>query len=277
MRHNRTTCFIGGAGHSGSTLLGLALGAHPSIFYGGEAKKSTLFGNEKKPLRKRMCKVCGPGCPVWTDLGVSDTLDLYEALSVRTGRPVVVDSTKALGWIEEQSALVRGRGARTVLVVLGRDGRAVVGSGLRKYPETSAAEHAQRWMEQMEGTEALAARWPGPVERVRYEEFVTAPEATLRRLCTALEVAFDPCMLAPFESEQHPLGGNAGTQSLLGKAQTRDGGSLPISGSKKSYYEAHPKTFVLDLRWKRELSADALAEFERVAGAYNTRHAWEAP
>lgn len=276
MRHNRTACFIGGAGHSGSTLLGLSLGAHPSVFYGGEAKKSTLFGNEKKPLRKRMCKVCGPGCPVWTDLGVSEALDLYEALSIRTQRPVVVDSTKALGWIEEQSALVRGRGARTVLIVLGRDGRAVVGSGLRKYPETSAAEHAQRWLEQMEGTEALAARWPGPIERVRYEEFVTQPEATLRRLCAALEVDFDARMLSPFESEQHPLGGNAGTQSLLDKTQTRQG-SLPISGSKKSYYEAHPKTFVLDLRWKRELSPEALADFDRVAGAYNTRYAWEAP
>lgn len=279
MRANRTSCFIGGAGHSGSTLLGLSLGAHPEVFYGGEAKKSTLFGNEKKPLRKRMCKVCGPGCRVWTDLTVNDEVDLYEALSVRTGRPVVVDSTKALEWIEAQGALVRSRGAATVLIVLGRDGRAVLGSGLRKYPETSAAEHAAKWLEQMTGTEALASRWVGPVLRVRYEAFVTEPEATLQGLAEALGVDFDAAMLAPFDSEQHPLGGNAGTQSLLtgptGTAQTAVGGSVPISGSKKDYYEAHPKTFVLDQRWRREVPAEALAEFERVVDGYNAAYAWE--
>jgi hypothetical protein len=274
-RSNTTAVFIGGAGHSGSTLLGLALGSHPQVFYGGEARKSIFFGNEKKPLRKRMCKVCGPECKVWNHLVVNDEIDLYEALSVRTGRPVTVDSTKSLEWLKQQSDLAHARGAKTILLFLSRDGRAVVSSGLRKYPEETATQHAQKWMSQMEGTAAFAAQFPGVVERVRYEALVTAPEATLRRLCDVIGIAFDPAMLDPFSSEQHPLGGNAGTQSLLQKAQTKpEGGSMPISGSKKDYYAAHPKSFVLDLRWKRELPAEALAEFEAVAGALNAQYAW---
>ncbi len=275
MRSNQTVCFIGGAGHSGSTLLGLALGSHPSVFYGGEARKSIFFGNEKKPMRKRMCKVCGPECKVWNHLVVDAETDLYEALSRRTGRPVVVDSTKSIEWLTEQSALVASRGAKTVLLFLGRDGRAVVSSGLRKYPEQTATEHTEKWISQMTGTEAFAATFPGTVVRVRYEELVTRPEAILRHLADVLGVPFDAAMLEPFESEQHPLGGNAGTQSLLQKTQTKVDGPIAISGSKKEYYAGHPRSFVLDLRWKRELPAAALAEFEAVASEMNRAYAWD--
>jgi hypothetical protein len=277
LRHNRTVCLIAGAGHSGSTLLGMALGAHPDVFYAGEARKSTFLGNEKKPLRKRMCKVCGPDCRVWKDLEVGGDVDLYEALSRRTRRSVVVDSTKSLDWLEAQTATCAGRGVRLVLVFLGRDGRAVLSSRLRKYPETSAREHAAKWVAQMEGTADFAARFPGEVVPVRYEVLATRPEATLRRLAEALAIPFDAAMLDPFSSEQHPLGGNAGTQSLLARTQTKADGALPISGSKKDYYQKHPKDFVLDLRWRRELSAETLAEFEAIAGALNRDYAWDEP
>ena len=51
-RKNRVVVFVAGAGHSGSTLLGLALGAHPEIFYAGEANKSQLLSDANAPLRK---------------------------------------------------------------------------------------------------------------------------------------------------------------------------------------------------------------------------------
>lgn len=275
MRSNTTAVFIGGAGHSGSTLLGLALGAHPHVFYAGEARKSTFFGNPKKPLRKRVCKVCGPDCAVWKDLALDAETDLYEWLSRKTGRPVVVDSTKSIEWIDEQSALASSRGAKIVLVFLSRDGRAVLGSGLRKYPDITAVEHAEKWRSQMEATATLAARFPGVVTHVRYEALATAPEQTLRSLADVIGLEFDPVMLEPFSTEQHPLGGNAGTQSLLANAQTKPSGALPISGSKKDYYGSHPKSFVLDLRWKREVPPAALEAFEATAGELNRTFAWD--
>lgn len=277
MRHNPTVCFIAGAGHSGSTLLGLALGAHPRIFYAGEARKSIFLGDENKPLRKRMCKVCGLDCPIWSGLKLDGEVDLYEALSRRSGRPVVVDSTKSIPWLETQTAMLDARKVSLVLVLLGRDGRAVLASGLRKYPDISAAEHARKWRAQMEATERFAQTFPGVVLRERYELFVTDPEASLRRLVEPLGVAFDSAMLDPFVAEHHPLGGNAGTQSLLTRAQTQPGGSLPISGAKRAYYGGHPRAFVLDERWRTELSAEALAAFEAEAGETNRAYAWERP
>ena len=45
---NAAVCFVGGAGHSGSTLLGLVLGAHPSVFYAGEANKSRFLATKER-------------------------------------------------------------------------------------------------------------------------------------------------------------------------------------------------------------------------------------
>lgn len=276
-RANEKVCFVSGAGHSGSTLLGIALGAHPRVFYAGEARKSLFLGDLRKPLRKRVCKVCGPQCPVWNHLARAEGEDLYEALSRRTGRPIVVDSTKLPTWLEEQTATLGARRVAMHMIYLQRDGRAVLASQLRKYPEEAAREHAERWAQRIRDTDALAARFPGPVTHVRYEELATRPEPTLRALADAIGLAWDPAMLDPWHTEQHPLGGNAGTQSLIEGARTQVGGELGIAGEKRAYYENHPRGFVLDQRWRRELDALSLAVFDEVAGEINARFAWDVP
>jgi hypothetical protein len=295
MRKNTQVCFIGGAGHSGSTLLGLVLGAHPQVFYAGEANKSRGLGDASVKLRKRTCKVCGESCRVWSAISagvpgkpgrhncVGSALrttpveisasepDLYEALSLRTGRSVIADSTKSIAWIDEQNGKLAARGVALHLFFLGRDGRAVVASGLRKHPETSASEHARAWVEQIAATEALVSRFPGGVTRVRYERLASQPDEVIAGVAKALGLDVVAAMREPWTAEQHPLGGNAGTQSLL---ETRRD-DLAIGGAKKDYYASHPRGFVLDLRWKKELSSDALAAFDDIAGETNRPYAWE--
>lgn len=271
-RANTKVCFVGGAGHSGSTLLGLVLGAHPEVFYAGEANKSRFLGDAGTKLRKRTCKVCGESCRVWSGLEARIAeIDLYEALAERTNRPVIADSTKSIDWIDEQVAMLSARGVLLHLFFLGRDGRAVIASGLRKHPETSAREHAAAWVAQIEATEALAARFPGTVTRVRYETLATRPEQTIALVTDALGLTPSEAMRRPFDAEQHPLGGNAGTQSLL--ETTRD--DLAIGGAKRDYYAAHPRGFVLDLRWKTELTREARDAFDEIAGETNRAYAYD--
>lgn len=274
MRACREVVFVGGAGHSGSTLLGLMLGASPRVFYAGEARKSLFLGDESKPLKKRVCKLCGPGCPVWGDLVVPRGDDLYETLARRTGREVVVDSTKNVAWIERQLAALEGTGTERRMIFLARDGRAVVASRIRKYPEVGARAHAEAWRDQIRASEALAARFPGEVMRARYEELATRPEATVREVARFVGIELEPAMLAPWTTAQHPLGGNAGTQSLMGARQGAPAEG-DLAGAKRAYYEAHPRSIVLDLRWKRETSAEDLAAFDEVAGEANAPYAWE--
>ncbi|MGH8899326.1 MAG: sulfotransferase family protein [Egibacteraceae bacterium] len=275
-RVNAGVVFIGGAWHSGSTLLGLMLGANPSIFFAGETKKSRFLDDPSMPLKMRVCMLCGPGCTVWGDLRGASDPDLYETLSRRTKRAIVVDSSKKGFWIERQVAALRDV-VPLHLIVLVRDGRAVVNSRLRKHPETSARDQAAAWVARMCATEALASRWPGPVCRVRYEELASRPEPTMRALAGFLGVTFDPAMLQPWSGDQHPLGGNDGTLFLFlrERASSEGAGVVQLNGKTRDWYAAHPRGIVLDLRWKHELSADALAAFEAVAGETNRAYAWE--
>ncbi|MFF7726892.1 sulfotransferase [Streptomyces sp. NPDC008001] len=292
-RANRTVVFITGAGHSGTTLLGLLLGAHPSVFHAGEAWNSTRLGAVRDDGRAVECTCCGAGCPVWgglrpgeDGLGLPGSPDLYETLSVRSGRPVVVDSSKAVPWIEARSAAVRGV-VPAHLLLLGRDGRAVVNSQLRKYPHVPAREHAARWAAQIRAAEELAGRWPGPVSRLHYEDLAMMTEDVLQQQARSLGLAFEPAMLDPWESEQHPLGGNRGTHSLLARSRGARGSrascascasgaaeeEFPGGAGRRAYYARHPPAVVLDLRWHQEMPADALAVFDEVAGEVNIPYA----
>jgi Sulfotransferase family len=277
-RVNTGVVFMGAAWYSGSTLLGVMLGAHPLIFYAGEAKNSWYFDHPLAPLKKRVCRLCGSNCPVWGDLRVEEGEDLYEVLSRRTKRPIVFDSSKGITWIRHQMKHLRGA-VPLRLIVLTRDGRAVVNSRLRKRPEISARQHATAWTEQMRGIEDLASNWPGSVHRLRYEELTSRPERTVRALADFLGVAFDPGMLDPWNSDQHPLGGNAGPLLLLLREHARSAVAGVISPDQKTrdWYDAHPRGILLDLRWKRELGTDELAVFEEVAGERNRAYAWEGP
>jgi len=271
--------FTGAAWYSGSTLLGMMLGAHPAIFYAGEANKTRTLNDPSAPLKRRVCRACGPGCPIWDRLRLADREDLYEALSRRSGRPIVFDSTKEIHWIE--SALDALGGAVAVrLVVLTRDGRAVVSSRRRKLADaTPVRELAAFWAQQMRGVEELAATFPGPVHRVRYEELTSRPEHALRALADFVGVAFDPRMCHPWSSEQHPLGGNDGPLLLLRRARAHAAvaGVITPDEPTRAWYAEHPIEVVSDLRWRRELSADDLAAFEAVAGEANRAYAWEQP
>ena len=118
--------WIAGAGHSGSTLLGLMLGSHSRAFYAGEAKKASFLHDETKPMRKRTCKLCGTACPVWGDFPQVPMSSLYETLAAKTRASLIVDSTKGLDWLHARIEEVAAGEGKGTLVFLSRDGRAVV-------------------------------------------------------------------------------------------------------------------------------------------------------
>jgi hypothetical protein len=275
-RANAQVVFIAAAWFSGSTLLGVMLGAHPSIFYAGEANKTRTLGDMTAPLKKRVCRICGPGCPVWQNLEVNGAQDLYEMLARRTGRPIVFDSTKEVTWIASQVAALRDV-VPVRLVVLTRDGRAVVNSRRRKLTGSSAHDLATFWAEQMHRVEELASQFPGPVHRTSYEELASRPEATMRAVASFVGIQFDPRMVDPWHTDQHPLGGNDGPLLLLRRERARGAlaGVITPDDQTREWYAAHPAAIVPDLRWRHELNADELAAFEQVAGQTNRAYVWD--
>ncbi len=272
MRSNQVTVFIGGAGHSGSTLLGFLLGSRDDAFYAGEASKTRFLGDVAKPARKRTCKLCGPACPIWSTFRPAAHPDLHEQLSRHVERPLIIDSAKGLDWLPRGLADVARGGGRAVLLFLTRDGRAVINSRVRKYPDRDPRAEIARWVRSIEGTAAVFEAHRGPKLRVRYEHLATAPEATLREICGVVGIDYRPSMLDFRAHTHHVLGGNNGTQFQVARAQ-----GLPVEGPpsrSRSYYAEHPPRIQLDLRWHDELEPGVLALFERSAGRINRALAW---
>jgi hypothetical protein len=271
-----TVAFVCGAGHSGSTLFGLMLGSHPRALYAGEAKKSLFLGDETKARKKRVCKVCGEGCVLWSRVPPADP-HVHETLAALSGRAVVVDSSKDVAWIEARAETAIRAGAGVRLFFLQRDGRAVVGSRLRKYPDKRPADHARDWIAQIAAARALASRFPGGAKVVRYEVLCTESAEVVGEAARHVGLELVPEMLEPWRVDHHPLGGNSGTEWLLARERLDAGAAPTVLGlgeKTRDYYAAHPRAIVLDERWRRELSADVVRAIEDVLGDTNREMAW---
>lgn len=270
------TVSICGAGHSGSTLLGMILGSHSSAFYVGEGAKARNLGDAARPLRKRVCKICGETCPVWSTFRWDRDAGLYEQIAAHVGRSLIVDSTKDETWIAQRTAEVAGAGGQSALLLLVRDGRAVVNSRLRKYPDRDPQEQIRDWVAKMTGSERLFAAHDGPKLRVRYEELARSTDRVVRDICDRLGIAFEPAMLDFAATPHHVLGGNSGTQFIAARSRFDDPGDAFVSLGDRTrhYYENHSGGIELDLRWRDELSAPHLALFEQIAGQANIPFKW---
>lgn len=277
-RNGLGAALVCGAGHSGSTLLGMVLGSHSSAFYMGEGGKVRFLDDPKKPMRKRVCKICGEACPVWSGFRWDQSRPLYPQVAAHVGCGLVVDTTKDEAWIMARSAELKDAGGQAHLIFLTRDGRAVVNSRIRKYPDRDAASQIQDWVEKIERSEALFDAFDGPKMRLRYEDLARDPEASARRLCDLLGMAFEADMLDFATTQHHVLGGNSGTQYIA--ARTRfddpDEAFVTLNDRTRDYYRDHSGAIEIDLRWKTELSSQHAALFDQLAGQTNESMRWEA-
>lgn len=64
----------------------------------------------------------------------------------------MIDSTKGLFWLQKRAPELDERGHRRVVLFLQRDGRAVINSRYRKYPERPLGEQITHWTEQIAST-----------------------------------------------------------------------------------------------------------------------------
>ncbi|ABI66126.1 MULTISPECIES: sulfotransferase family protein [Maricaulis] len=275
-RSRLSAVMICGAGHSGSTLLGMILGSHTDAFYMGEGGKARYLGDEKKPLRKRVCKICGEDCPVWAGFEWNGVSPLYAQVAAHVGQSVIIDSTKDERWIESRAEEVREGGGTPILLMLSRDGRAVVNSRLRKYPDRDPGEQIQAWIDKMATAQALFDGFDGPKMRVRYEDLAENSAATIKALCRLIGLEYQPGMADFASVEHHVLGGNSGTQFIAARSRFDDPDEAFVSlGSRtRDYYENHSGGIELDLRWKSELKPEHLAMFEQMAATANAPYQW---
>jgi hypothetical protein len=216
--------YIGGYGHSGSTLLEYLLAASPEIVACGEIA-SVL----RERGRKEKC-TCGrvvEECPLWGPLHVPSAsfAESHEELALALRERVkgryaaIVDSSKTpWRYMAAPFRLRDALGSDFLLLHLVRDPRGASWSAVKKagrQKKTSLALlrssiAALGWLLANLACEGFASWHPHAYRRLRYEDLVRAPDAVMHRVVAALmpSVEWQAKYVGAMRDNRHQLYGN---------------------------------------------------------------------
>ena len=230
--------YIGGYGHSGSTLLEYLLAASPEAVACGEVA-SVLRDRDRKG--KCTCRREIAECPVWGPLLASpETLDGMDHAALagalvaqdRGAHAILIDSTKT-AWRSGAAPfrLASALGADFQLVHLVRDPRAVAWSGVKKagrrserplLPLRSAAAALGWWVANI-ACELFGRKYPDRYVRLRYEDLARSPAEEMRGLFANLAPGSEwPAEAIGANDNRHQLYGNRMRAGSLSLAEVRE-------------------------------------------------------
>ncbi|NER84957.1 MAG: sulfotransferase [Leptolyngbya sp. SIO1D8] len=297
--------FILGIGRSGSTMLDLMLGSHSQGFSLGEISKlPEIFGRQPTPAA--LC----PSSSFWPDhfsqedtqrlaIGLSghrlhpqiplklerwvrellhqdDILNPYTLLHKRIGKSLLVDSSKYPDWVARRlDAREFRKGPMQGYVIHAvRDGRAVLNSYLRAYPDITIETVSQRWLANLEKCERLYETLPSHrCLQMQYEALATEPTKIMQDVCSFLEIPFEPAMLEYWQHDHHYIAGSRSARALIARYRNQ-----PVPSNTQEvhgdYYAKMDLTIKLDQRWRQELQAEQLDQFHAIVGDRNKPFEW---
>jgi len=221
--------YIAALSHSGSTLLGLMLGTHPSATCLGEIYPALTRGRGQ--WNDCSCGRDVAQCPVWGPSDgrqVPDGREAYRAAylellkrsaSARTGDTIVVDVSKRLAGL--QPLLDPPVGDVRVIWLL-KDVRSFVYSqltranrpalmqkdGLRRFYTTTVPYNILQWRIGNGRIREFLRTRKVPFFQLGYEELCFRPESMMERICAFLEIPYDPCVIRPDPARSHVIRGN---------------------------------------------------------------------
>jgi hypothetical protein len=297
--------FILGIGRSGSTMLDLMLGSHSQGFSLGEiCKLPQIYKHHPSPAA--FC----PTSPFWSEhftaadaqqlaLGLSGhrlhrhiplklekkfrelinqdaIFNPYSLLHQRIQKSLLIDSSKYPNWVSQRIAAREFRQGHLDAYVIHavRDGRAVLNSYLRAYPDLTVETISQRWLSNLEHCEQL---YSSVAEKrrmqVRYETLATHPLDTMKEVCTFLDIPFEPNMLEYWKHDHHYIAGSRSARALIARYREQ-----PVPDTTQqvhgNYYSEIDLKIQLDQRWKSELEPQKLEKFQRLIGDRNQPFEW---
>jgi len=224
---------IRGLGHSGSTLLDLILGAHPSVVGLGEASRVLLSSsadefasyqlNDWRSVYNKPC-TCGSmldECELWSRFFSNWPNRRKESFEDEFSRLISPLSNQSIDWIVEsyqsdERLLDLHRSVRPVRVIhLTRDVRSWIHSEARRGVTRFGRGRSvgwrglQRWVRVNWKLEKKLRQSSLQSFRLGYEELALAPEASLKLLCDWLKIDFCWDMTQPKDfSSSHIIAGN---------------------------------------------------------------------
>jgi hypothetical protein len=169
--------------------------------------------------------------------------------------PVYIESIHQIG-------VALGDQARFIHLI--RDGRDVaVSRGARAVKRgreaTPARDEAETWKRRIQGAREEAREVDHYLE-LRYEDLIADPETVLRKVCDFIDLEFDQAMLTYHEHASERL---SELSDLPGKGGKARPGSERIAAH--ALTSEPPRADRVE-RWRTELSPEAIADYEEVAG-----------
>ncbi|WP_039730454.1 sulfotransferase family protein [Leptolyngbya iicbica] len=297
--------FILGIGRSGSTMLDLMLGSHSEGFSLGEISKLPEI-YRRHPSPASFC----PTGTFWQDhfsqkdaeqlalglggrrlnqfvplkverwvrelVGKDAVLNPYLLLHERIQKSLLIDSSKYPDWVGQRLKAREFRQNKLEAYVINvvRDGRAVLNSYLRAYPDRTVETLSRRWLSNLEESERVYdSVSPERRLRVRYEELATSPTETMQQVCSFLKIPFEPDMLEYWKHEHYYIAGSRSARALIARYHEQ-----PVPDAVKevhgNYYADMDLTIKLDQRWRKELSAEKIKAFYDIVGDRNRPLEW---
>ena len=171
-----------------------------------------------------------------------NTWTVADAMTAATKRPLVIDSSKSPLRLK-LLYLLRPNHVRIVRLV--RDGRAVAASAMRRR-DMSAELAARIWKRDNQNLAVMLATIPPRLKiSVKYEDLCEDPAREMSRIGRFLGLQYDGSMLTLGDRPVHNIPGN------------------PM------LFTRSRRTITKDDRWRRDLSREDLAAFDRAAGRMN--------
>ena len=275
--------FVIGVGRSGTTLLRLMLDAHPELAIPPETRFVPRLIAAARPQDATAADIVAMLTAErnWADFGLEPEVVLerlsaapkvtpaaavrsfFGAYAARFDKDRWGDKTPPYG---SRMPMIWSAVHEAHFVHLVRDPRDVAVSWrrfreLRGDDPLTAAHWAQVWAQTIVETRVKASRVPHYLE-IRYEDLVSEPEPTLRRVCEFIALPFSEGMLSYHRSADERL-------AELGSGLAAEGGQPARSGADRIAPHALTKEPPRADRvgaWQEALSGEEVAEVEAITG-----------
>ncbi len=209
--------YIASCGHSGSTILDIALSTHPRAIGLGEVftliKRYNVKGKEY--LEENLC-ACGKKtskCEVWRTLiyelnknKIKNYLSLYYVISEKANKDIIIDSSKELAPLTH---ILKNDENNTFLIVhLIRDPFGVVCSYKRKYGKVLKHIVYWNWYNIKILLSLRRAKKNLKVIGILYDDFAQNPEKTVEGIYQKIGETYDKNYLKNINIKSHQGEGN---------------------------------------------------------------------
>jgi hypothetical protein len=240
----RTVVFILSENRSGSQWLAYVLGSHQHAAYLGECRR---WFTSPDHTACHFCAARGAtDCEIFHGIQNTHRQGFFNFAFERTGRPILIDSSKRLDWAAH---FVRDPRFQVKIIHLLRDPRGWFASERRRTPMSVPAA-IRRWIRSNRQITDFIASYRLASHTAFYDDLAVDLERYFEPLCEFIGIPFETDALEYWNFDHHGPGGNGPAMNVTGESPR----ASIITGDDDFYRASFHRNFY-DTRWLSQLNS----------------------